>query len=320
MDQYKSGGKGADRQFWISGWSSSHVIVDRKGREEPLFLPRPFVGVVGAIQPGVLPELGAGREDGMMDRFLFAYPLPVPSAWSDHEMSSASRATYARLYEGLRVLHMNTDDHGDPDPVKIHLSPGAKELLKGAVNQLGAERHRPGFPARLKGPYSKLEAYLARLCLILAAARAADTGVAERVEEDDVLAAVVLVDYFKGMARRVYREDPRERFAEDVAKFLYSRGGHFKDEPRVLHEQLDSRYMPPRPDELTKKLKDIIPRTHGLSLKTGNFYKEGQSRRCVEIFLENGVNGVNGVNPDDDDKLDAPRGKHFGLDGKESAR
>jgi hypothetical protein len=313
MDQYKTGGKGADRQFWLSGWSNSHVIVDRKGRVEPLFLPRPFVSVVGAIQPGVLPELGAGREDGMMDRFLFAYPLPVPSAWSDHEISSVSRGEYARLYERLRELHMNTDEHGTPDPVRIHLSPGARELFKGAVNDLGAERHRPGFPTRLKGPYSKLEAYLARLSLILAVARAVDTGVAERVEEDDVLAAVVLVDYFKGMARRVYRENPRERFAEDVAKFLDGRGGYFKDEPHVLHEQLDSRYKPPRPDELTKKLKDIIPHTHGLCLKTGNFYKDGQSRRCVEILLENGVNGVNGVNAEKGDKLDAPGEKHFGF-------
>ena len=316
MDQYKSGGKGADRQFWLSGWSNSHVIVDRKGRGEPLFLPRPFVGVVGAIQPGVLPELGAGREDGMMDRFLFAYPLPVPSAWSDHEISPASRAEYARLYERLRELHMNTDEHGDPNPVRVHFSPDAKELFKGAVNELGKERHRPGFPARLKGPYSKLEAYLARLSLILALSRAADTGVAERVEEDDVLAAMVLVDYFKGMARRVYRENPRERFAEDVAKFLDGRGGHFKDEPHVLHEQLESRYKPSRPDELTKKLKDIITRTPGLTLNTGNFPKEGQSRRCVELSLENGVNGVNGVNPATGDKLDMPGEKHFGLNGK----
>jgi hypothetical protein len=320
MDQYKQGGRGADRQFWLSAWSNTYTSVDRKGREEPLFLPRPFVGVVGAIQPGVLPELGAGREDGMMDRFLFAYPLPVPSAWSDHEISPVSRGEYARLYEGLREHYMNTNDHGDPEPVRIHFSPDAKELFKGAVNELGAERHRPGFPARLKGPYSKLEAYLARLSLILALARAANTGVAERVEEDDVLAAVVLVDYFKGMARRVYRENPRERLAEDVAKFVEGKSGHFKDEPNVLHKQLDSRYKQSRSDELTKKLKDIIPRTPGLTLNTGNFPKGGQSRRYVEISLENGVNGVNGVNPQNGNRLDTPVEKHFGLDDQGSAR
>ena len=297
MDQYKAGGKGADRQFWLSAWSNSYASVDRKGREEPLILPRSFVSVFGAIQPKVLPELGAGREDGMMDRVLFAYPNSVPSSWSDDEISPVARSEYAHLYKGLRELHMGTDDYGDPDPVGIHFSPDAKELFKGAVDELRAEMYRPGFAARLKGPWSKLEAYLARLCLILAAARAVDKGVAERIEEYDVLTAVLLVDYFKGMARRVYREDPQQRLAEDVARFLEGRGGYFKDEPHILHEQLDSRYKPPRPDELSKKLKAIIPGINGLSLETGNFTKDGQSRRCVEISSESGVNGVNGVNP-----------------------
>jgi hypothetical protein len=53
-----------------------------------------------------------------------------------------------------------------------------------------------------------------------------------------------------------------------------------------------------------------------LSFDTGNFKKDGQSRRCVEISLDNGVNGVNGVNPEKGDRLDAPRGERFGLDGK----
>jgi putative DNA primase/helicase len=320
MDQYKAGGKGADRQFWLSAWSNGYVAVDRKSKSEPLILSRPFVCVVGAIQPGVLPELGAGREDGMMDRFLLAYPEPVPSAWSDHEISHVSRGEYARLYAGLRELRMSTDDHGDPDPARIDFSPDAKELFKDAVNELRAEMYRPGFPARLKGPWSKLEAYMARLCLILATSRVADVRTAERIEEEDVLAAVELINYFKSMARRVYRENPQERLAEDVAKFLDGRGGHRKDEAHVLHEQLNSRYKPPRPDELTKKLKDIISRTPGLTLGTGSFKKDGQSRRFVQISLENGANGVNGVNPEKGEKLDAPGEKHFGLDGKGSAR
>jgi hypothetical protein len=29
FDQYKSGGKGAERQFWLSAWSNRPVSVDR---------------------------------------------------------------------------------------------------------------------------------------------------------------------------------------------------------------------------------------------------------------------------------------------------
>ena len=306
MDQYKAGGKGTDRQFWLSGWSNNYVAVDRKHRDEPLILQRPFVGVFGAIQPAVLPELGEHRDDGLLDRFLFAYPEPVTSRWTDDEISIEAREGVQRLYNDLRNLYMPKDDYGDPDPVRVVFSPDAKAVFVDVVNQHREEMEAPGFPNRLKGPWSKLEAYLARLCLILAMARVVDDAAAERVEAEDVLATVALFDYFKNQARRVYvglyGENPDDRLAEDVTKFLQEIGGRFKDEPSELHKHLRSEFKPPRPDELTKKVKAIASRTPNLEFGSGNFKKEGQSRRFVELSLKNGVNGVNGVNREKPEK------------------
>ena len=109
MDQYKQGGKGSDRQFWLSAWSNSYVGVDRKSRDEPLMVRRPFVGVFGSIQPALLGELGGGREDGLLDRFLFSYPETTPTRWTDNEISDGARDEYANLYRKLRALHMPTD-------------------------------------------------------------------------------------------------------------------------------------------------------------------------------------------------------------------
>ncbi len=299
MDQYKQGGRGADRQFWLSAWSNSYVSVDRKSQPHPLIVSRPFVALFGAIQPSVLPELGEGREDGLLDRFLFAYPDAVPAGWTDDEISEKAESEYASLYDCLRDLHMPTDDLGGPEPVCIHFAPDAKDALIHAINLHRAEMYAPGFAARLKGPWSKLEGYLARLILILATARAAEDKAAERVEVGDVLAAASLVEYFKGHARRVYvglhGHDPDELLAADIASFLTERGGYFKDEPRILFEEVSSQVKGPRPDELTKRLKPIAAKTKGVTFNTGNFWKDGQSRRFVELFLENGVNGVNGV-------------------------
>jgi hypothetical protein len=50
----------------------------------------------------------------------------------------------------------------------------------------------------------KIEAYTGRLCLVLAMARAVVENAPEQVETRDVVAAMVLIDYFKHMARRVY--------------------------------------------------------------------------------------------------------------------
>src|SRR3712207_5891181 len=132
---------------------------------------------------------------------------------------------------------MPTDEYGDPDPIRIHFSPDAKAALVESINAHREEMEQPGFPARLKGPWSKLEAYLARFGLILAMARAAEEGDAERIEARDVLSAVVLLDYFKTMARRVYvglhGENPVDKLAADVVEFLRARGGYFKDEPKA---------------------------------------------------------------------------------------
>jgi putative DNA primase/helicase len=293
MDQYKQGGRGADRQFWLSAWSNSYVSVDRKSQPHPLIVGRPFVALFGAIQPGILPELGDGREDGLLDRFLFAYPEAQLSGWTDAEISEKAESSYASLYGKLRELYMPADEYGDPEPVRIHLSPDAKAVMIEAINEHRREMYAPGFPARLKGPWSKLEAYFARLMLILAMARAADTRAAERVETGDVLAAVLLLDYFKGHARRVYialhGDDPDDRLAADIAAFLEERGGVWDGQPAELLAQLESDHKPPRANELTKRLKALAAKTPGLDFEAGERWdKEVRNkRRFVMVSLRN---------------------------------
>jgi len=291
MDQYKQGGRGADRQFWLSAWSNSYVSVDRKSQDHPLIVSRPFVGLFGAIQPSVLPELGDGREDGLLDRFVFAYPDAQLSGWTDAEISEEAESAYAAIYAKLRALYMPTDEYGDPDQVRTHFSPDAKAVMIDAINEHRREMYAPGFPARLKGPWSKLEAYFARLILILATARAADTGAAERVETTDVLAAVVLLDYFKGHARRVYvglyGQDPDELLAADITKFLKGRGGVWDGQPAELLAQLESDHKPTRANELTKRIKTIAAKSPGLDFETGERWDKelGNKRRFVRVSL-----------------------------------
>lgn len=297
MDQYKAGGKGSDRQFFLSAWSNRYASVDRKSRQEPLILPRPFVGVFGSIQPGILPEIGDGREDGLLDRFLFAYPDPKPSRWTDDEISPEARADYGSLYGKLRGLHMDTDDHGDPNPAKVALAPDARAVLIEAVNDHRAEMETPGFPLRLKGLWSKLEAYLARISLILALSRSVDDGSPERVESGDVLRAVALLDYFKSQARRVhvglYQPDPLDLLAEDLREFLSKREGRsFEGSPTELHEKLQSQHKGGGANALTRRIKEIERRSPSLRFdeKTENYRKEDGSRstrKVVALSLRN---------------------------------
>jgi hypothetical protein len=240
MDQYKNH-RGSDRQFYLSAWSNSPVSVDRKNLEEPIFLARPFVGVVGSIQPGVLPELIANRQgregDGFLDRFLFSYPEPMLSRWSEDEISLEAvwdvRVLYERLREDLALEH---NDNGDPRPREVRLLGETLARFREEVDALREEMEQSDFSNVLRGPWSKLEAYLARLSLVLAMARVVRGPAREgRVELEDVERATSLVEYFKAHARRaylqLYGESREDKLLADLTKILKENQGEWEDDP-----------------------------------------------------------------------------------------
>jgi len=148
---------------------------------------------------------------------------------------------------------------------------------------LREEMERPGFPSRLKGPWSKLEAYLARLSLILALVRNAQEeegsfmAAIELVVEQDVKNAAELVRYFKAHARRVYSklhgEKPEYLLAEALKVFLAKQGGSWEGQTSELYEILRARSVPGLPSGgpvwLGKRLREIAQQDPGLSLEDG---------------------------------------------------
>jgi hypothetical protein len=299
MDMYRSGGKGADRQFWLSTWSNRPAGVDRKSRGgEPLSVLRPFVSVIGSIQPTVLSELAENREDGMLERFLFAYPEPVNTLWTDEDVREAAAVAYADLYRKLRDLSLETDDLGDPVEKPVAFSPEAKRVFVAAYNAHRQEMAAKGFPPHLRSPWSKLEAYYLRLTLILSACRFVVNSEPERIEEEDALRALVLMDYFKAQAQRLFGAlrgyDSRLPLLQDVAEFVKEQGGVWVGTPTELHERLDSVFKPGRPDELSKFIRDGWEEELGLHCEAyTDRYKDEEgswrSRRMLKLYTGNGV-------------------------------
>lgn len=288
MDQYK-GGKGSDRQKYLSMWSCSPVTLDRKGQDEPLIISRPFVGITGAIQPGVLSEIKNGREDGLTDRILFAFPEPVPHRWSDLETSEEAETDYKNLYNRLYALDMPLDENGNPAPHYLDFTSRAKELFSGAVNSLGEEMEKPGFPDHLKGAWSKMEAYLARLALILATVNSIENaahipgGLGKAAKDnavvgiEDVKAAIALIEYFKAHARRVYAklhgEKPEWLLADALRGFLDEQGGYWEGKTSNLYDIMKARSVPGLPGGAVpfgKRLREIANKNNDLTLDEGH--------------------------------------------------
>jgi hypothetical protein len=260
---------------------------------------KPFVGVVGAIQPDVLGDLAENREDGMLERFLFAYPRTLNALWTEDDVSEGALVGYRDLYDRLRELSMQRDEDGDPAEVPVVFSPEAKEAYVEVYNQHRREMATAGFPRYLRGVWAKLEAYTLRITLVLACCRFSEQGVAERAEVEDVIKAVALIDYFKGQARRVFGVlhgfDEKKRLLEDVSAFVAGQGGVWIGTATELHQQFHSTHKPKRADELSRFVKEAAEDEEGFTYKseTDRFKDEEsgewKSRRVLTLYLGNGV-------------------------------
>ena len=301
MNQYKAGGKGADRQFWLRVWSNAPVKVDRKSRKVPAIIAEPWVSVIGSIQPEILPELHIGRNDGMLDRFLYSYPEPQRARHTDEVVSVAAEHAMLRLYGMLEDLKMPESD-GEPFPGTVPMTKEAWEVFKDLAGELSEEAHALDFPRRLRGAWSKLESYLARLSLILALSRLVESNEREQVEQQDVFAASVLIDYFKAHIRRVFVElhgtGSSDVLATALREFLEEHGGSWEGTATELKEALDDREvegLPRRPEELSKQVRAMGSRSKALNMRDGWRRINGKSQRFLQLSLTNAVDAVDAV-------------------------
>ena len=245
MDQYKSGGKGNTRQSYLKIWSNGTITVDRKGADEPVIVPHPFVTLQGGIQPPVLHEIADGRDDGFLDRFLFAYPEVSRGGYSEDEISAKAEFDYETLVTQLwNQQGFDPEGTGSLEPRRLEMDREAKTLFVEAANALATEKRTPGFPASLTGPWSKMDTQLAKLALIVACARIAeDRGAPELVTGDDMRNALRLLEYFKATTRKVYgaifEANPDEILAADVSTFLTKRAYVYQGTISSLMDEME---------------------------------------------------------------------------------
>lgn len=201
LNQYKDG-KGNDRSLHLSFWSRSPWRVRRRTRH--VFIPSPYVGVVGGVQPDVAHLLLDGR-DGLPYRFLYKYQPKIRKRVADpvpYELT----ARYENLIQGLYDLAPLTV--GDKTvPLEVpYADDNARRTLHVALDGIYREQFEEGLPDQLVDYWGKLEAYLARFALVLAAMWHVDTGAEAKVTTATVERASKLIDYYKGQAILVFEQ------------------------------------------------------------------------------------------------------------------
>src|SRR5262249_6766890 len=198
-------------------WDGEAIRVDRKGRPgeaAPVYVPHPFVAIVGGVQPSVLPLLrGEPRRgqpppgDGFFGRVLLRYPAGRPDGGEPGPgVSEEASRDWEVVMERLLALPLYREENGEERPLIVGLSSGGKEAWKAFTEGHAAELNDPDFPEFLRGPWAKLRGYGGRLALIVHELRRACAGFTELIPAEvggaSMRHAVLLVNYFKGHARR----------------------------------------------------------------------------------------------------------------------
>ena len=231
LNQYK-GGKGADRQFYLSVWAGQPLIIDRKGKE-PIIVPHPFLNVMGGIQPDMLPLLAdeKGRADGFLDRILCSFPETMPAQhWSEHTVEAHIKQQWSDTLQNLFDLEMqHIEDEGIDQPQLVHFTDDGRAAWVEWYNAHTDEMNSLASDSALKGPWLKLTSYFLRLALVLHFCRVACGEVdSEDVDAESVARTTRLIDYFKSHARKVYRHlrlDAGDRLVEKVISWIRDQGG-----------------------------------------------------------------------------------------------
>jgi hypothetical protein len=197
--------KGSEEQFWLSVWSGKAIRINRK-TTEPSYITKPFISVIGTIQPAVLNELAANRtENGFLDRLLFVAPENLKKEyWSETELNPVIFENWQNIISSLLDLSIIQDETNNPQPEVLRFTPEAKKLLFQWQRELTDQSNKLENEAII-GINAKIEMYALRLALILQLLQyACNEDSKHAVGIDAVQGALKLVEYFKRTAIKVH--------------------------------------------------------------------------------------------------------------------
>lgn len=229
--QYKNGGGTDDIARWLQMFDADPIMVDRK-TSGYTYVPRAAVSVAGGIQPKILERvLGEQhRDNGMLARLLIAYPPRRAKRWTEAEIPADLDAEMTAVFDRLYDIEPDLNEDEEPVPKLFALTPGAKRAWVAFVNEHGQQQlQHVGDEA---AAFSKLEAYGARLSLVIHCTRvAAGDKVVEqpdRVDRASIEAGIRIVRWFIDESLRIYAMQGEDEAARELRKrreLIERRGG-----------------------------------------------------------------------------------------------
>jgi Protein of unknown function (DUF3987) len=194
MNQYKSGG-GNDSEKLMKLYNGLMEIINRKSMDEPLYLEKPHITILGGTQPDCLPLFGTKAHNGFINRFLFSYPEPVEDEFITESVQPEVLDYYAQLCKSLYALKHNEDQSA----LVLPFTAEAQAIFGLYYNKLAADAKVSD--TLMEATLGKMQGYTIRFALVLQLAHAPEST---EISTQSVEYAIVLSEYFIQHARKVY--------------------------------------------------------------------------------------------------------------------
>lgn len=198
--------KGSETETWLSAWSGKPITIDRKS-SEPIYIPQPYIMVVGTIQNGLIHELAkdSRTQNGFMDRILFVNPDNVLKPyWSESNVNQEIIDSWHKILIKILNLPLILDQTQNPKANLLHFSPEAKQIMYQWQRQNTDECNKAENDA-IKSIFSKMDIYAVRLALNLEMLYwACNDSDKQAISTKAVTGAIQLVEYFKKSAIKVH--------------------------------------------------------------------------------------------------------------------
>lgn len=279
FDKYRAAGGGSDRANWLEIWRSRAIDVSRKTGTRVVYVTRPFVTVIGTIQPNRLQELLGNMDDGFSDRLLCVYPISTVSPLPMHGINPSTMKAYREVIETI----LEQEPGEDGKALVVELSKPALARFRERARGLDDALRDDSLAAGIAGCFAKLRIYASRFTLLMHQAAAA-AGNAEplRADIEHVEAAWDLVDYLQGHARLVHAaklSDPEAQRASHVLDLL-ARKGWASFTRRQVYMWLPTRFV--RPDDADAALKLLCD--HGFVRERPMPERTGRGRPPSQVY------------------------------------
>lgn len=241
FNQYR-GGKGGDREKYLSLWSSVPIKIDRVVKK--IYIHDPFLTLLGGIQPNKAVDLfnHSSFEDGLITRFLFYINPNTYKTLTSHEWQVDYEQYWTTLINELYSMNSTSN-------LELKLNCDAWLIFMNYDNYLNELSHY--LPDMFRVFIPKASSYVLRISGILHILESVieKKAVSLEISVDTIKRAISLVTFFLSQARKMV-----ESFG-----------------PKKQNISTDS-------EQVFKSIIDVYNRTNNFTLTTKDIYEVYNNR------------------------------------------